>query len=120
MRKVRRKVEEELSLDEGALDEYKEFMRILIDQARASKRPLALAHCHLRSHSSAGVFGGCWQQRRKSSVKLKCLSHCAQPVCYCADPAWAVGCTDPSQSTGALGLLRTLSSRARLSEVTSP
>ena len=49
VRKVRRKVEEELSLDEGALDEYKEFMRILIDQARDSKRPLALAQRHLRS-----------------------------------------------------------------------
>ncbi len=35
MRKVRRKVEEELSLEEGALDAHKQFLRILIDQARA-------------------------------------------------------------------------------------
>ena len=66
VRKVRRKVEEELSLDEGALDEYKEFMRILIDQARASKRPLALAHCHLRF----SLLGRCFRRLLAAKTKI--------------------------------------------------
>lgn len=66
VRKVRRKVEEELSLDEGTLDEYKEFMRILIDQARASKRPLALAHCHLRSL----LLGRCFRRLLAAKTKI--------------------------------------------------